>query len=74
MKRKSFAAFALAILGLCNSGCMMNQYASDPNIRMEQLINESEDYRQMGETCRRFWFNDMPSHLTPERINGGIMR
>lgn len=74
MKRKSLLLFTLAMLGLGNSGCLMNQYASDPNIRMSQLINQSEDYRQTGEFWRRFWFNDMPSHLTPERINGGIMR
>jgi hypothetical protein len=74
MKRKSFFAFALAIVGLGNSGCLINQYASDPNTRMEQLINQSEDQRQIGEFWRRFFFNDMPSHLTPERIDGGIMR
>lgn len=56
------------------TGCLMNQYASDPNTRMEQLINQSEDQRQIGEFWRRFWFNDMPSHLTTERLNGGIMR
>ena len=74
MKRNSFFALALAIIGLGNGGCLLNQYASDPNIRMEQLINQSEDQRQIGEVSRRFWFNDMPSHLTPERIDGGIMR
>ena len=40
---------------------------------MDQLLNQSEDYRQIGEVWRRFWFNDMPSHMTPERIHGGIM-
>jgi hypothetical protein len=30
--------------------------------------------RQTGEFWRRFWHNDMPSHLTPERIHGGIMK
>jgi len=54
------------------SGCI-NQYASDPVIRMEQHINESENYRQIGDFWRRFWFNDQPSHLVPERIHGGIL-
>ncbi|QEL18486.1 hypothetical protein [Limnoglobus roseus] len=59
--------------GLAGStGCLMNQYAADPNVRMEQLINQSEDQRQIGEFWRRFWFNDQPSHLTPARIHGGI--
>lgn len=57
------------------TGCLaFNQYGADPNVRMEQLINQSEDQRQIGEFWRRFWFNEMPSHLTTERIHGGIMR
>ena len=60
---------ALASIG---TGCI-NQYPSDPLKRTDVLINQSEDYRQIGETWRRFWFNDQPSHMTPERIHGGIM-
>ena len=58
--------------GLGSTGCV-NQYASDPVTRTDQLMNQSEDMRQIGEIWRRFWFNDMPSHLTAERIHGGIM-
>jgi hypothetical protein len=57
-----------------NTGCILNQYSSDPKIRAEQLMNQSEDYRQIEGTWRRFWFNDSPSHLTPERIDGTIMK
>jgi hypothetical protein len=64
-----FVAMGLATLG---TGCI-NQYGSDPMVRMDQMLNQSEDLRQMGQTWRRFWFNDMPSHMTPERIHGGIM-
>ena len=65
---------AFAIVGLtANSGCLINQYASDPNIRMSQLLNQSEDLRQIMPEWRRFWLNDQPSHLTPERIHGGIV-
>ena len=46
---------------------------SDPNVRMQQLLYQSEDLRQIGQEWRRFWFNDQPSHLTPERIHGGII-
>ncbi|MCZ2342720.1 MAG: hypothetical protein LC104_13160 [Bacteroidales bacterium] len=70
-KRLLLAGFAA--VGLLNGGCVLNQYASDPVIRMDQMMNQSEDYRQIGEFWRRFWFNDMPSHMTPERIHGGIM-
>jgi hypothetical protein len=68
-------ALLAAVVGVVGtgSGCAINQYGADPNVRMEQYINQSEDYRQIGEFWRRFWFNDMPSHLTPERIHGGIM-
>jgi hypothetical protein len=72
VKRLTFGA--LAATALAGSGCVpFNQYASDPNTRMDQLLNQSEDYRQIGEFWRRFWFNDMPSHMTPERVHGGIM-
>jgi hypothetical protein len=69
-----------AILGLIafgglafNSGCIINQYSSDPNVRIQQLLYQSEDLRQIEMDWRRFWFNDQPSHLTPERIHGGII-
>lgn len=65
---------AFAVFGLtANSGCLINQYSSDPNIRMSQLLNQSEDLRQIMPEWRRFWLNDQPSHLTPERIHGGIV-
>ena len=67
-KRSLIAALALT----ANSGCILNQYSSDPNIRMQQLLYQSEDLRQIQNEWRRFWFNDQPSHLTPERVHGGI--
>jgi len=58
--------------GLAGTGCI-NQYASDPVTRMDQHLNESENYRQLIDFWRRFWFNDQPSHMVPERIHGGIL-
>jgi hypothetical protein len=70
---RKLALLAVLILGAAgSSGCLMNQYSPDPNVRMEQLINQSEGHRQTGEFWRRFWFNDQPSHLTPARLHGGI--
>jgi hypothetical protein len=64
----------IAFVGLtANSGCLVNQYFSDPNVRMQQLLYQSEDLRQMQDDWRRFWFNDQPSHLSPERIHGGVI-
>ncbi len=55
-----------------NAGCFINAYSSDPNVRMSQLLNNSEDLRQIGYEWQRIWFTDQPSHLTPERVHGGI--
>lgn len=63
----------IAIIGLANTGCM-NMYSSNPTRRGEQLMIQSENYRQIEGIKDRFWFNDMPSHLSPERIDGGIMK
>ena len=38
----------------------------------EKQQTESEN-QQILEIRRHFWFNDPPSHLTPERIHGGIL-
>ena len=57
---------------LGNTGCLINQYSSDPLVRMEQMMIDSENLRQMHDEWRRFWMNDQPSHLTPYRIHGGV--
>ena len=70
--RRGILLTALAFLGLANSGCFVNQYSSDKNVRMEQLLFQSEDLRQIHDEWRRFWMNDQPSHLTYERAHGGV--
>jgi hypothetical protein len=47
----------------------------DPNTRMQQLIDKSKD-EQQKDSMRRFFFprQEPPTHLGPERINGGIVR
>jgi hypothetical protein len=72
MRRQLIILAALAALLLPASGCMINQYSSDPIVRMEQLMIHSEDLRQIHDEWRRFWMNDQPSHLTPYRIHGGV--
>jgi hypothetical protein len=57
---------------LCSSGCLINAYSSDPNLRIRELLNQSEDLRQIEYEWERIWFVDHPSHLTPERVEGGI--
>ena len=70
--RRLLLLSALATLALSNSGCLLNIYSSDPNRRMMELINNSEDLRQIEYEWERIWFVDEPSHMTPERVHGGI--
>jgi tetratricopeptide (TPR) repeat protein len=42
--------------------------APSPNRRIAELLNKSEDLRQIEYEWERIWFNDRPSHLTPERV------
>ena len=70
MRHVLILAAAAVLIG--TSGCLINEYSSDPNLRMTQLINQSEDLRQIELEWARFWFTDHPSHLTPERVDGSI--
>jgi hypothetical protein len=71
MRRLLFTAIVCGMV-LANAGCLINAYQSDPNRRVNELLNNSEDLRQIQYEWERIWFNDQPSHLTPERVHGGI--
>jgi hypothetical protein len=70
--RRLFMLAAILGMTLASSGCLINAYSSDPQVRMQQLINQSEDLRQIENEWQRIWFTDQPSHLTYERAHGGI--
>jgi transcriptional regulator of aromatic amino acid metabolism len=70
--RRWILSAALALVTLSNVGCMINQYSSDPNERMLEMLNESENLRQIRGEWQRFWMIDQPSHLSPIRIHGGV--
>ena len=70
MRRVLLLTAAGLILG--NTGCLINAYSSDPNRRIHELINNSEDLRQIEYEWERIRFMDQPSHMTPERVHGGI--
>jgi hypothetical protein len=57
---------------LGGNGVMLNIYSSDPNVRMQQLLNQSEDLPQIQIEWGRPGILDQPQHVTPERIHGGI--
>ena len=63
--------FALALSA--NVGCLIPIYSGDPAIRTRELLFSSEDMRAVLDEWERIWFLDMPSHLTPRRVHGGIM-
>ena len=71
--RRLLLAIAASGFVLAQSGCLINIYSGDPNRRVNELLNQSEDFRQIEYEWERIWFTDMPSHLTPERIDGGVM-
>ena len=63
---------AVGAVALANTGCFVNIWSGDPNTRMQQLLNVSENLRQIDLEWQRIWFTDQPSHLTPIRVHGGI--
>jgi len=73
MRRKLIlAAFAL-LATLPNVGCLfLNRYDSDPNVRMAQLLNDSENLRQIRVEKARFWGTNHPSCLSYDRLHGAI--
>lgn len=61
-----------ATLLLVNTGCLLNIYPSDPTKRINALLTVSENLRQIGDEWQRIWFTDQPSHMTYDRIHGGL--
>jgi hypothetical protein len=55
-----------------NTGCVINAYSSDPNRRISELLLDSENLRQIEYEWEQIWYTDEPSHMTPERVHGGI--
>ena len=70
MRRLLLSVVSLALLA--NIGCFLNAYPSNPTERMEVLMYQSENERQIQGEVNRFWLVDQPSHLTPDRTHGGV--
>lgn len=70
--RKLITLLGVGLLLIGNTGCFLNMYSSDPAKRGKQLIYQSENLRQIENTWSRIWFTNQPSHLTYERVHGGI--
>jgi len=72
MRRLLYAALLSALLS-SYVGCALPIYSGDPGQRTRQLIFTSEDSRALLNTWERIWFLDMPDHMTPQRIHGGVI-
>jgi hypothetical protein len=70
--RRLLLLAGIVVLGFSNTGCLINAYSSDPNRRIAELLVDSENLRQIEYEWERIWFTDEPSHMTPERVHGGV--
>ncbi len=71
--RRLLIGTLLGIAACCHAGCFIPIYSGDPAIRTRELLFTSENMRAINETWERIWFLDMPDHMTPRRVHGGIM-
>ena len=71
--RRLLIATLMAMALSSSIGCFVPIYDSDPAVRARQLIYTSEDFRALRDEWHRFWFLDMPDHMTPIRTHGGII-
>jgi hypothetical protein len=73
MMRYFLVASLLVFAAIAASGCILPAYSSDPQVRIQEEMNDSENLRQVDAEWRRFWMNDKPSSLTQDRLSGMIM-
>lgn len=71
--RRLLLGTLLAIAICCQTGCFIPIYSGDPGVRTKELIFTSENMRMILEEWERIWFLDMPDHMTPHRVHGGVM-
>ena len=70
--RKLLLGMVLGAAALSSAGCVVPIYSPEPTRRMTQLLNTSENLRMVTDEWERAWLLDMPSHLTPYRVHGGL--
>lgn len=72
MRRVIYALLLGAALS-SGVGCFLPIYSGEPARRTEQLIYQSENLRELLLNWERFWFTDMPDHMSPTRVHGGVI-
>ncbi len=70
--RRWLSIFLFALIGFGNTGCLLQRYDPDPQVRIRQLLVDSENLRMIQEEVQRFWMTDHPSTLTPFRTSGVV--
>jgi len=71
--RRLLLAILLCSAVMANAGCLLPIYSGDPSVRTRELIFTSENMRAILDEWERIWFLDMPDHMTPRRVHGGVM-
>jgi hypothetical protein len=71
--RSLLALMVLAASVSFSSGCVIPIWSANPDIRVKEMIYQSENYRQIPEIWERIWFLDMPDLETPYRVHGGVI-
>ncbi len=71
--RRIFYTLLLGVLLSSSVGCFLPIYSGEPGRRAQQLIFTSENLRSFYDVWERIWFLDMPDHMTPQRIHGGVI-
>ncbi len=64
--------FLLGLFVLGGAGCLIEQHSSDPQMRIEQLLPQTEEQKAIKQEWERIWFTDQPSKLTPNVVHGGF--
>ena len=71
---RRFLFLLLLCVGISHTvGCLLPIYSADPTRRTRQLLNVSENMRNLLDEWERFWFLDQPDHMTPYRTHGGVI-
>lgn len=71
--RKLCLLLTLTATLTAQSGCIVPIWHSSPDIRVREMIYQSENYRHINEVWQRIWFLDMPDLQTPYRTHGGVI-
>ena len=71
--RKLLLLIVLTATLTVSSGCVVPIWSATPDIRVRQLIYQSENYRHIPNIWDRIWGLDMPDLATPFRTHGGVI-